>query len=125
MRHLRSEGAVAAERVAEHGGEITGAALLARLEAPFPALALAPIAVAPMWQGQGIGADLVRAALSAAEGAAVFVLGDPAYYGRFGFSAERAAGYVCAYAGPAFLVHGPQDMPATGRILFPQAFSGL
>ena len=52
---------------------------------------LAPLAVAPAHQKQGIGSALVRAGLLMSErtGATqIFVLGDPAYYGRFGFSPE-------------------------------------
>ncbi|MEO1776693.1 MAG: GNAT family N-acetyltransferase [Pseudomonadota bacterium] len=54
---------------------------------------LAPFAVAPALQWQGIGRRLLEAGLArvAAAGAVrVFVLGDPALYGRFGFAAEHA-----------------------------------
>ncbi len=54
---------------------------------------LAPLAVAPEWQRQGIGSALVRAGLRRLreEGiSAVYVLGDPGYYGREGFSPERS-----------------------------------
>jgi putative acetyltransferase len=54
---------------------------------------LAPLAVAPEWQRQGIGSALVRAGLRRLrdEGfGVVYVLGDPAYYGRLGFAAERS-----------------------------------
>lgn len=114
------------ELVADAAGEITGHVLLSALEAPFRALALAPLAVEPLWQGQGIGAALVRAAIDRAAGwDAIIVLGDPDYYRRFGFSVELAAGYACAYAGP-FLMALPlvHDLPATGRLIYPQAFSG-
>ena len=50
---------------------------------------LGPLAVAPHHQRQGIGAALVREGLRrlAATGApTVLVLGDPGYYGRFGFA---------------------------------------
>ncbi len=52
---------------------------------------LGPLAVLPAWQRRGIGGRLVAAAFEAAEAAGlgtVFVLGDPAYYGRFGFGAD-------------------------------------
>ena len=54
---------------------------------------LGPLAVAPEWHRQGVGTALVRAGLQRLreEGiSVVYVLGDPAYYGRFGFSAERS-----------------------------------
>jgi putative acetyltransferase len=52
---------------------------------------LAPLAVAPDRQRQGIGSALVREGLRhlRAEGTIqVYVLGDPAYYGRFGFEPD-------------------------------------
>ncbi|WP_420410382.1 GNAT family N-acetyltransferase [Hoeflea sp.] len=53
-----------------------------------PAALLGPLCVAPEHQRQGIGAALIRAGhdkLNSLEVAHVFVLGDPAYYGRHGF----------------------------------------
>lgn len=49
---------------------------------------LGPLAVLPVYQRQGVGGALVRAGLQCLEQEhvdRVFVLGDPAYYGRFGF----------------------------------------
>ena len=54
---------------------------------------LAPLAVAPECQRRGIGSALVGRGLRRlqAEGiAAVYVLGDPAYYRRLGFLPERS-----------------------------------
>jgi len=53
---------------------------------------IGPLCIHPDHQGQGIGSTLVRhglAQLEAGTTAQVFVLGDPAYYGRFDFTAER------------------------------------
>ena len=52
---------------------------------------LAPLAVDPSWQKQGIGSSLVRSGLRHLENDGVdvvCVLGDPNYYGRFGFVTE-------------------------------------
>ena len=52
---------------------------------------LAPLAVAPARQRQGVGSLLVRDGLRRLQGAGmshVLVLGDPAYYGRHGFKQE-------------------------------------
>ncbi len=59
-------------------------------EAPdgFRAVGLAPVAVLPDFQRQGIGAKLIRQGLERARQArydAVVLIGDPAYYSRFGF----------------------------------------
>ena len=59
-----------------------------------PALLLGPVAVAPDFRNRGIGAALVRRALSVARRQghrAVVLVGDAPYYGRFGFAAEIAA----------------------------------
>ncbi|MER6298484.1 N-acetyltransferase [Kitasatospora sp. NPDC001539] len=74
----------------DEAGLVVGHALLTRLwVGDGDAVALAPVAVAPEWQRRGVGELVVRAALSAAEAAGeklVVVLGDPGYYGRFGFA---------------------------------------
>ncbi|GAA1689922.1 N-acetyltransferase [Glycomyces endophyticus] len=51
-------------------------------------LGLGPIGVDPARQRRGVGSALMHAALAAADARdepAVVLLGDPAYYGRFGF----------------------------------------
>ena len=57
-----------------------------------PALLLGPLAVDDGWRGVGIGAALMRRATEAARQLghkAVVLVGDPSYYARFGFSAEK------------------------------------
>ncbi len=54
-----------------------------------PALLLGPLAIAPDRQGRGIGRALVFHSLELAAAAGhrlVFLVGDPAYYARFGFA---------------------------------------
>jgi putative acetyltransferase len=68
------------------------------------ALGLAPMAVAPAHQRRGIGGALMRAGLAACRAAGapfVVVLGDPAYYGRFGFVPAAHHGLRCEYDVPA------------------------
>lgn len=59
---------------------------------------LGPAAVHPDRQGQGLGSRLIRqgiAHLGETGVAMVLVLGDPAYYGRFGFLPETGAEPPC------------------------------
>jgi predicted N-acetyltransferase YhbS len=57
-----------------------------------PAVLLGPLAVDPSCRGLGLGTAIVHRALAAAQARrhpAVVLLGDPPYYSRFGFSAEK------------------------------------
>lgn len=53
-----------------------------------PALLLGPLAIEPALRGRGIGATLIETSLARAAATGhgpVFLVGDPAYYARFGF----------------------------------------
>jgi putative acetyltransferase len=108
---LRDEGHARLSLVAEDDGRAIGhilfSALLIQREFDMvEALALAPVAVVPDRQRQGVGAALVRAGLERCRvlgHGIVVVLGDPAWYPRFGFSAELAAPLTCEYSGPALM----------------------
>ena len=68
-----------------------------------PALALAPVAVAPDCQRQGIGSSLIRWSLEQCRQlghGAVIVLGGPAYYSRFGFAPASRFGIECPFSVP-------------------------
>lgn len=61
--------------------------------AGWKAALLGPLAVSPDRHRQGIGTRLIQAGferLRETGTAMVFVLGEPAYYGRFGFAADRS-----------------------------------
>ena len=63
-------------------------------------MGLAPLAVLPTFQRQGVGTQLVRHGLESVQQAGcpfVIVLGHPAYYGRFGFVPASRYGVVCEY----------------------------
>lgn len=55
---------------------------------PRRAALLGPLAVLPALQQAGIGSALVREGLARLPGMQVNVLGDPAYYSRFGFEED-------------------------------------
>lgn len=117
--------------VAEEGGSIVGHVLFSELGGLDGAMALAPVAVAPERQKRGIGSTLIASALAAAGGKgyrAVFVLGEPAYYGRFGFRAELAAGADVPWKGRYFmaieLVPGALE-GFCGPLTYPAAFEAL
>jgi predicted N-acetyltransferase YhbS len=60
----------------------------------IPALVLGPLAVGSAFRKLGVGAALITRALAAARARghrAVLLLGDAAYYARFGFSAAKTA----------------------------------
>ena len=80
--------------VACRTGQLIGTARLWDISAGpgRPALLLGPLAVAAHARKRGIGAALMRHALAEASGrghAAVLLVGDAPYYGRFGFSDGR------------------------------------
>ena len=108
VERLHADGDATVALVAERAGNVVGHVLFSRLPIELgqrivPAAALAPLAVAPEWQRQGIGAALVREGLALCRDrgvAAVVVLGDSAYYGRFGFRAGTTAGLQTPWSGP-------------------------
>lgn len=123
--------------VAEVDGELVGYALLSRVRiqpARLPALALGPVAVRPDRQRRGYGRDVVRAALDAAAGLGerlVLVLGNPAYYRRFGFEPAARFKLTSPWSGLGdpwqVLVLPSMDGSATpvpsGEVTFPSPWS--
>lgn len=96
---LRISGAMVLSLVAECDGQIAGHILFSRMwiddnHGSTPAVALAPVAVLPELQKRGIGSALIKKGvelLNISGERIVLVLGEPAYYQRFGFSAALAA----------------------------------
>ncbi|MGH3932478.1 MAG: GNAT family N-acetyltransferase [Pseudonocardiaceae bacterium] len=83
--------------VAEPGdGEVVGHVVCTRGTVDgSPALGLGPLAVRPDWQRRGVGKALMHAVLGAADALGeplVALLGEPEYYGRYGFRACTAYG---------------------------------
>ncbi len=133
VRALRVAGDLACALVAEEAGRLAGfigfSPMRVAPDPGYPVWSLAPLAVAPAAQRRGLGAALVAAGLERAEAAgvgAVTVLGDPGYYGRFGFRAELAVGLAAPWAGPAFqgLCFGDL-LPPEGKADYAEAFGAL
>ena len=131
VERLRAAGDAVFSLVATHRGVLVGHVMLSMMSAPFRALGLAPVAVLADWRRQGIAAKLIEEGIRCARRdgwKAVFVLGEPAYYQRFGFSAETAKNFESPHAGPYFMALSLQgaDLPAsTGDVDYPPAFSAL
>ena len=136
---LRQECRPAVSRVALRGEQIVGHVFVSpvTIEGDGPAApacgGLAPLAVLPAEQGRGVGSALVRAALAGAREIgwpAVFLLGDPAYYGRFGFGLAAPDGFH--YESAAFDAHfqwialAPGALAGSaGFVRYAPAFAGL
>ena len=90
-------GAQALSLVAETGDTLAGHIAFSPVtidnNPTLPATILAPLAVAPDHQKQGVGSRLVRTGIEQLRTSGtrlLFVYGDPAWYGRFGFDAATA-----------------------------------
>ena len=132
VARLREDEDTLFELVAEEDGGICGHILFSRLWADRFELygALAPLAVHPDRHRQGLGSKLVRSGVECAREFGCFgllVLGDPAYYGRFGFSADAAREVksrptaVSQPSRPWLLKMTPS--PAPMSVTYPDAFA--
>ena len=98
---LVAAGDVVASLAADKAGHVVGHVQLSRCwidarERLVDVVTLSPLAVDPFHQRQGIGTALIAAALQAAreaEESAVFLEGDPSFYGRRGFSTATSLGF--------------------------------
>lgn len=128
IKALRSSGSVAIELVAEEDEGLVGHVCLSWLDAPDGWLTLAPVSVRPQNQKLGVGAELIQHALDWAREAtaqAVVVVGDPDYYGRFGFvfdgPAELASPFPKQYTG--LLALAPETATIRAALTYPQPFA--
>jgi putative acetyltransferase len=131
---LRDGGYVRASLVAEQDEKVVGHILFSDLPiineaGTVPALALAPMAVLPEFQKQGIGSALVRRGLEVCREQGhriVIVVGHPHFYPRFGFSMKLAAHLDSPFSGresfmAVELVPGALD-GVMGRVRYPPPF---
>ena len=97
-----------------------------------PSLGLGPLGVLPLHQRSGIGDALMHAVLGAAdalEAPEMFVLGDPRYYSRFGFTLAAPIGLLPSE--PAWSEHfqvrrlAAWDPSTRGTFRYAAAFGGV
>jgi putative acetyltransferase len=131
---LRSDGDIDLALVAEDQGVVVGYIAFSRLmietegEEPFRAAALAPLAVYPEYQQQGVATRLVReghACLAAMGITLSVVVGEPSYYGRFGYTNRRAALFESDYQSAFLMALSFGAAPWEGRLVYPKAFAML
>lgn len=129
IERLRAAGVLTISLVAEEEGQTLGHVAFSPVTLSGGEkgwYGLGPISVAPEHQGRGIGTRLVTEGLDclrALGAAGCVLLGDPAYYGRFGFRLDH--GLVLPDVPPghfqALLLHGPD---ALGIVAFHPGFYG-
>lgn len=125
---------------ATRDGSVLGHILISRVSfhpddgepAGHTALALAPLAVLPAYQGTGIGSALMRDALAIADAHPepfVAVLGSPPFYSRFGFEPASDHDIHGPYddAGDAFQVRGRPGVTELipGVVVYPPKFEAV
>lgn len=88
---LRNGGELILSLVAEVDGELAGQITFSKVKIDgchHGWFGLGPVAVHPDWQGQGIGGALIKAGIAKLcemNAAGCALVGNPDYYGRFGF----------------------------------------
>jgi putative acetyltransferase len=130
---LRSDDHALLALVAELEGSIVGHIMFSRMwirasSGLVSAVALAPVAVLPRHQSNGIGSLLIRRGLELLRDRSekiVIVLGHPAYYSRFGFSTDQASSIESPFPRHAFMAMELQNGALDGiqgSAVYPPAF---
>jgi putative acetyltransferase len=130
VRELRLANALTVSLLAEANEQIVGHVAVSPVQISNGAdswFGLGPISVLPAHQGQGIGTQLMEAAiqkLQARSAKGCVVLGDPNYYGRFGFA--PVAGLVLLGAPAEYFqaMSLNSDIPQ-GEVTYHQAFEAM
>ncbi len=125
VEKLRNRAALSLSLIAVQKNEIVGhitfsPVVIESERSSFEAITLAPIAVLPEYQRQGIGGQLARAGLEECRNLGheiVVVLGHPTYYPRFGFVPTKPKGMSCEFEVPAeaFMVLELREGALAGR----------
>jgi putative acetyltransferase len=132
VRGLRGAESPVFSRVATVGGRVVGHLMYSQLGlegSTSPVLTLAPVSVEPEFQNRGVGTRLISVSLSELDEAcvpSVVVLGEPEYYGRFGFQPAARYGITAPEGIP--MVHlmilplRHYDASQTGTLIYPNVF---
>jgi len=124
---LRRTGALTLSLVAATDGEVVGHVAFSPVTIAGAAcgwFGLGPVAVLPARQRAGIGAALIRAGLARlriAGAAGCVVLGDPAYYPRFGFAPDPALRFE-GVPPEYFMALAFSDTSPAGAVVYHPAF---
>jgi predicted N-acetyltransferase YhbS len=127
---LRKNGALSVSMVAEREQRIVGHVAFSRVAISDGSenwYGLGPIAVEPSFQGQGIGSALIEAGLAQLQSIGAVgcvVLGNPAYYRRFGFEAVSGLRYPGPSAEYFMARCFASDIP-TGVVTYHAAFESV
>lgn len=121
--------------VAEVEGRIAAYILLTAIKIVsayevIPSLALAPVAVLPLFQGKGLGAALIKKAHAIARGLgyqSVIVLGHEKYYPKFGYQPLHHFNLSLPFEAPPENCMAIELVPGAlrgldGKIIYPAAF---
>jgi putative acetyltransferase len=124
--------------VALENGDVLGHILFSAIaiqteQEAIPALALAPLAVTPMRQQQGIGSQLVDMGLSKCRElghSIVVIVGNPLYYERFGFQKASQFGLHSSLPFPDEIFMVLELKPGVlsnirGSVQYPAYFEGV
>lgn len=129
VRRLRAADALTVSLVAELDGQVRGHVAASPIIVAGRISTwhgLGPVAVEPIVQGMGLGSSLVRECLSALRAAGskgCVVLGDPAFYARFGFRQEPKLTYAGAPA-EYFMALAFDGPVPNGSVAYHPAFAG-
>ena len=125
---LREAGQLSISLVAEADGTVIGHVAVSPVSISDGAcgwFGLGPLSVLPEHQGRGVGSRLMHEALRILRergAAGCVVLGEPAYYGRFGFLAD--AGLVLADVPPEYFLALSLDASRPhGAVSYREAFN--
>jgi putative acetyltransferase len=133
VQSLHHAGLERVSLVALDDGAIVGDILFSEIQirtdsGPISALSLAPLGVLPAHQRRGIGTALVARGLEACTTAGhriILVLGDPAYYTRFGFRVDLASRLHTPFSPAHFMALELQPGAlenVSGQVVYPAAF---